>query len=904
VEGNRTDWVKPDTLLCTETLQKLLPRPPGHQLENREGLKELIAPLSRSIPLTNKKAGPKPSHDPSESEGPSEAFALWERCFEVILEEAASRCGEMLRLNRARRLQIEKRLESLGGPQALGLEAAIQSRVGTPEHHSLQRFVNELALFHLFQFLLWRRLGGEAKDQENTNLPFSLQKLIRHGKNAASPLSSHDPRFLKQNLFSWFHLSQQTLDRLALFLRQLPPTIIDASLLHSIAQHLIQKISPSEKPVDLHFARFLWQLIASRSDSGPIRLPARGSARIAHSEHGGIVLAAKSSGIEPLVASFSFGVRNELELYITEMLLQLEKELPPAAHDLEVEKLEPKGPVLFPRSQLKNSATSLALFIEANKGEFGEMISCLNSLSDGGMLLAACQTYWPAEASPSAEKVRDAILRTGLVCEIIDLRQLAGWPPATSPKCLFLIQRSNSREIRDSQRPRIVRFRGQISSEETAKIYNSILESRAVASATGELKSEPVAGLANVKQELLEAAATQQQLRAHPWISLTDPAFFEATALLRRSPTKAHLCGTVMRNLGKSRPEKSIVLIEEASSLTAYTGTASSEEGGFLFLPDSNCREHPLFFKSQFLATPAQFFYRIGKEEPSAKPKGAQGRHTEQLLKMVPMVRILPSGLSVVNQKEMSWTREDLRTGLPEVMANFVGNGDRAALYQWCLNAEAAAESLIAEANELVNHLHPGTDFKRFFLPEKILSPSPRLVLQLFQHLDQSPLLQHPLIHVTRLKPVADFRITDFQIDANSPAGVSEVKILQGSEVVVRLTGPTLYLQAATEQIKLGRTFREWSDRIRLPTDLKLLNSQVSAVIECSEQKLKLAQGILEGLDLVFSFLLGLSRSWQDDTALKAMKKFLGPAGLASPLPVQSRFSPESKAVQTKGLLQ
>jgi hypothetical protein len=98
-------------------------------------------------------------------------------------------------------------------------------------------------------------------------------------------------------------------------------------------------------------------------------------------------------------------------------------------------------------------------------------------------------------------------------------------------------------------------------------------------------------------------------------------------------------------------------------------------------------------------------------------------------------------------------------------------------------------------------------------------------------------------------------------------------------DAVLRLNGPSLILQATLLEIqqRVGRPWREVSDRLRFPTDFSLVRTQLQEVIKSIDAQLQFTREHLAVLDQIFCCLMGLSKSFADEEARLAMRHHLSP---------------------------
>ncbi|RYZ96590.1 MAG: hypothetical protein EOP11_23275, partial [Proteobacteria bacterium] len=170
-------------------------------------------------------SAPNIAPSPSAAAGPllpGEEFSRWDRCLELLVADFLSRRHELLRLNKARKNQIEEFLRQHSGLNT-SLEEAVQARIGGPEQEALQLFAHQACVFYLLQIVLlkrWVDRGQLAPDTLKLNgqtTNWLITSFLR--RNAfRGMMSRHDWSFLKQNLFSWFSPTKETWEHLRLLI--------------------------------------------------------------------------------------------------------------------------------------------------------------------------------------------------------------------------------------------------------------------------------------------------------------------------------------------------------------------------------------------------------------------------------------------------------------------------------------------------------------------------------------------------------------------------------------------------------------------------------------------------------------------------------------------------------------
>lgn len=895
-------------LLCPDTLRAALRTTRDPSLPAREGLKEFLSAPAISAP-------PPPVE---------EEFSRWERGLEILVEEFTNRKHELLRLNKARKSQIEEFIRARSKLD-LKLEDALQSRLGSPEQEALQLFAHQACVFFLLQTLLLKRwvdrklLGADCLNLHGQTLNWQITGFLR--KNSPKGMMSrHDWSFLKQNLFSWFSPSKETWERLRLLLEpvDLSKESVDfpARLLQSLgARSRLSLLGFTPKLID---SSALWRLLLEQK-AFDLRLDSAAQLDFAHEGSGPVLVSGLKNG-ESLNSLRELSHRKELhgawaftdsdfERYLSEMFILWDSasEIPrinihPRSVLRVLSKDAAKASSLFADgAKMPYQAQFGACFQEGEGEELSDVSYLLDQLRENGLLLVAANVFWPTEASDACEKIREAVLRKASVRLVIDLRQLTGGSGEHLPKGVFLLEKCSSKELRDSNRPQILRIRGHLQKQQVSSAWDAIIEHIRHESTPGEVSVRALSSLGEgVRLEAMAAAASQQELRSSPWITLSDPAFYEASGRLRRSPSKAFTLGMILRwKSGMQAPsQRGILLQEQSKSLLAATpndtGIFQADLPQYLFLPESSVAEHPSFFVAQVHSAPVQFWYRLEQEQNAGRRQKQLERQSEQRLKLMPLMRLFEQG-TLVPVQQPAPVIESIDDARQQLQAIFrqpsLGMSERARLHQLILGLENSVRQNLEVCADFSQHLFPSLEVKRWNIPTSVPEPSPMLALDIFRHLDRSSLLQHPSVHVTKLRAAHDFKVTNVAFQEMALGGLGELTVFQGMDAVLKLNGPSLLLKAALDEVqrRLGRPWRETAEKILFPTDFMLVQAQLKEVVRSIERQLQLTRQYLALLDQVFCCLFGLSPSFADESVRIAMRRHLSP----EETPIQGRFQKE-----------
>lgn len=901
-----------DGLFCPDTLRTAMRATQQAPVDAREGLKELLSNPgpAASAPTADLAADATAESAPGEPE-----FSRWERCLDVLVEEFLLRKFELLRLNKARKTQIETFLKSRT-QRDIPLEEAVQARVGTPEHEGLQLFAYQACVFHLLQvFLLkrWSDRGLVSRESLRTNAQ-SVNWQITSFLKKHSPkglMGRHDWSFLKQNLFSWFSPSAETWERLRLLLEPVDLSLetadFPARLLAQLGQH--SRLSLLGFRPQLADSRALWHLLLQQKVLD-LRLDSLDDLDFSSISSSPVLVSGLRNG-ECLSALRELSSRQEIhgvwaftdsefERYLSEMFIlwdcaagvpRINIHSRSTLRDLSRDAV--KAASLFTDGQRTPYQAQLAAsFQDEPETEMEDTNFLLDQLKENGLLMLVSSQFWPTDPGETAEKLRDLVLKKAAVRLIIDLRQLSGNSGEKLPKAVFVLEKCSSKEIRDSNRPLIVRARGHLDAGEVQGFWAAVLESIRYGSVPGEVQSRPLPALGEgLRLELMDAAASQQELRATPWITLSDPAFFQASGRLKRSPSRAHNFCTILRwKPGMKPPSQRVLLLREhARTLVAdlpgdHNGNENvdSEAHQYLFVPENGIAEQPDYFVAQIHSAPIQFWFRLEQEQKAGKRQKQAERQSEQRLKMMPLVRLFEPGalVPVAAAAKPVASLSEARGELAGIFRkSHLGMAERAKLHEIICGLEHSIRQNIAVCADFTHHLFPQLSVGRVELPGHLPEIAPSLAMDIFRHLDRSPVSHHPSIHVAKLRTAHDFKVTNASLQELSSGTLAELKVYHGGEAVLRLSGPTLLLRAALEEIqkRVGRPWRETAERLLLPTDFMLVQTQLKEVTRSIESQLQLTRDHQALLDQAFCCLLGLTGGFEDESVRIAMRRHLSP---------------------------
>lgn len=886
-------------LFCPDTLRAAFRTARESDMPAREGIKELLSP---NAPASSAAA------DAPSAPMPEPEFDRWERCLELLVGEFLLRKFELLKLNKARRDKIEEFIRERAKVETT-LENAVQSRLGCPEHEALQLFAHQVCVFHLLQVLLLKRwvdrdlvsadslkLSGQTLNWQITSF---LKKNCRNGV-----MQRHDWSFLKQNLFSWYSPTRETWERLRLLLE--PANLagesgdFPARLLRSLGSHT--RLSLLGFNPSLIDSGALWSLLLEQK-AFDLRLESMEQLDIASETSGPVLLSGLRNGEslnslrelargKELHGAWAF-TDSDFERYLSEMFILWEcaSEIPrinihgrPLLKELSRDVV--KATSFFGDStRVPYQAHFGACFQDGEGDELEDVPYLLDQLKENGLLLISSDVFWPTDTDPATERLRDAVLRKASLRLIVDLRQLTGNSGERIPKGVYILEKCGSKELRDSNRPQILRARGHLLPKNAQATWRHVIDCIRHETSPGEVSVKAIEG---VRLESMAAAASQQELRSSPWITLSDPAFYEASGRLRRNPSKAFTLGTIMRwKDGMQIPsQRGLVFQEHSKNLLAglpgESGIFAEETPRFLLLPEASVVEQPAFFVAQVLSAPVQFWYRLELEQNTGKRQKHIDRQSEQRLKLMPLVRLFEPGtlLPAPGAVKGIESIEEVRHQLMSIFRQpTLGMNEKARLHQIVLSLEHSVRQSLEVCSDFSKHLFPELIIQRSSIPATLPDLSPKMALDIFRHLDHSPLLQHPAIHMSRLRQAHDFKVTNCSFEENALGAMGELKIFHGIDPVIKLSGPSLLLKAAHDEIqrRIGRPWRETAARIIFPTDFMLVQTQLKEVARSIERQLQLTREQLALLDQIFCCLLGLSSSFTDESVRVAMRRHLSP---------------------------
>jgi hypothetical protein len=189
---------------------------------------------------------------------------------------------------------------------------------------------------------------------------------------------------------------------------------------------------------------------------------------------------------------------------------------------------------------------------------------------------------------------------------------------------------------------------------------------------------------------------------------------------------------------------------------------------------------------------------------------------------------------------------------------------ENARLHEIVLSLENSIAQNLSLCSELTTQLFPELTLRRWNLPFQLPELAPRKALE---------------VQIQRLRQMQDFKVTQTELQELPPGGISELKVFNGIEPAVKLTGPSLILRAAHEEFqkRAGRPWRETSERLSYPTDVRLLQDQLREVVKMAERQLEATREHLAVMDQIFCCLFGLAANFTDEGARQTIRHHLSP---------------------------
>lgn len=889
-------------LLCKETLHNSLRHSTNVSVNSREGLKALLDPNLQNLP------SPTPA--------PVTNAALhWENCLQILVDDFCAKKGELLKLNKARRTQIEIALQKYNDlPPPITLEQLHGARPGSKEHEAFIHFAFETAAFQLLQILLlkrWVDLGMMPADLLQNNEHTLNWKITSFLKKHYPKrlLQKNEWRFLKQNIYSWHSPSKEAWQRVRLHIA--PLSLENAAedfpiqiLFHACGPHRMAALGISKH---MPLAEFSWKLLLKflsfEEQKGVCTVSPILIAGLAQGQS--LVAFEKTSHRRDLQRVLGF-TENDFEHFLTEiLLLWANPQNIPHPQLLPISLLNKTNTTgehdfLQEKNALLQQPISLAYFHgpNGNGNNFEQALQCIDLLEEHGLLLLCSSQFWTTEDSPEAANFREAVLKKCSIRLILDLRQCTygarNTNPGELPKGYYVLEKCNTREWRDSNRPLVFKAKGTIANAEALQSLWADMEKHLDGSLLpGEIFTSTSNG--TLKLEAMAAAATQQQLKASPWNTLTETCYYEISGELKRLPLRIYGCGNILRakNVENVSTFKGGIALQEVPGKALITENLQSKATQYLFIPDRTIAESPVYFSAMINSSPIQFWYRLEHEQDLKKRGRSQERQTEQLLKFMPVARIFTNSLHLPteNRSRLGFASWEIALSSADRLLSkrdHLSSNEQLELHDLVVDLENAISRHISTALDFVKHLFPELTMERWCLPTNLPEISALHAMNLLKHLDQLPLAHHPAIQVVHLRAVHDFRLSQAKI--NTVYGpISEMLLFSGNDPVIRLQGPSLFIRYLYSELqkKIGRSWLETVQKTFLPADAALVNAQIQEFLKITSSEIQNARQMIECQNTIFSVLFGVAKSVNDTGRLNTIRRHLNPEENKIILPVQ-----------------
>lgn len=168
--------------------------------------------------------------------------ARWQHLLDLLVQEFLIRRHEVSRLDKTRREDRNRSQACIRN--RLIPDGILDSKVGSRENEGLLIFAHELALFHLLQILLAKRLHdlnlikAQPLNPANGTINWLLSRYIK-SHSGRKVQGKDDWTFTKQNLYSWFAPSSDSWERIRLSLESASLTEVSdpGSIFNSIESH-------------------------------------------------------------------------------------------------------------------------------------------------------------------------------------------------------------------------------------------------------------------------------------------------------------------------------------------------------------------------------------------------------------------------------------------------------------------------------------------------------------------------------------------------------------------------------------------------------------------------------------------------------------------------------------------
>ncbi len=895
-------------------------------------LKEWIADdFSPPLPRDTVSRGTASRNTPPRNTSLPPRLSSWEKSLGLLVNYFMEEKYTLVQLNPGRRKQIEAYINKLGNLSSLtSLDRIITAPAESKEHEGLLCFAQEMAVFQLLQFLVlkrWHDLGcipSASLEDLAKKLNWQITSYLRK-RNKNQLFMSYQWSFLKINIYSWFKPSMQVWNKIIHLTKDINLATASENFLIEMLQRSHKK--PFLKKMGLTFSsmytRLTWELLFKQKqlDEG-----SEDQVTLGFGEANRTFISGLSGGCS-LTSLYAmdpnshwegiYGFANsEFEKFISEILLlwAIGLDTVPA---VKIEKNDllfhgkNKSQKNFPfqSAHVPNDIGHILCFPEdalESSSDIKAAIELLPRILENGTLLLASNTYWITDNSKLSESMRKHCLSECTLRLIIDFRhlifpdsELHGGQP---PKCLYILEKHSNREIRDANRPRIIKARGVIADAASLeKLWQLVLDCMDIDCDPGEVKRFSVGEkLQRANVECMSAATDQRHLNIAPWTSLSDPAFYTISSSLKRHPYKIAHRGTLIPPQQHAQMVPSLqrgVCLMELPGKSLYGSCYLSEiektypdytkqSRQYIFIPDINVMESRAFFAAMINSSPVQFWYRLEWEQNCyGRKRRCTGKQLEMLLKFMPVAQLFSQG-DKYPPFQSRGSALDVFPSIDDILPLLDPDSsieDRLRLHQYILDLEFTTAHHISIVKECAAHLFPDYEISRWHIPEELPDISGECSFQALSHLEQVPLCQHPAFQFTLLKNTTDFKVSSVKIRPLH-TGYHELTLYSGSVPMLKVQGSSLLIQTANGAIqrRIGRAWSEISKKVTFPLDESLTRKQISQFVQLTETEIQTTVRAVALLDFIFCRLFHLSGSSPFEGDTQIIRNYLNPENVAS----------------------
>lgn len=862
----------------------------------------------------NRSPAPFPTYAPVDSEiaklDPEKNASVFsfDHAILRIAAEFEANFHQVEQLNSGRKKAIIDRISRLANlPQPAPLKNIVKAIPGSDLQNARVQFAHEIALFQFMLYIATRKwqertnFNTKIMDRSSGSLNFQMQNILRETMpNRGVPTQTW--AFLRQNIYSWYKLSKETTQFLNL--------------------HYQNRLNSNTKP----FVDWLGTYLAK--NKGWNHLENLTVFELLHSclemfcekrDFDKFFLYGLSRGlILPLIKektdcaeSVALFAEDDLELYLSELLLLIinEKAKDETAIVLKDQLYDPSysgNRGLFPdqRHFLADGADLLFYLpsevVDAEQ-ELNELALLFRHVNEGGILAASCQSYWPLEDSEVAAFLRKESLKNMAIKMIIDLRHLVNESEDLHlPQCWYIIEKVSSKEIRDDNRPQILKAIGGI---ENKQQLMQLWQKTKDLLGSDRLQNDMTQAVVNVPQpirlECMRAATQQANLNHAPWTSLTEPAFYDISAKLKRSRTKINNCGTLVvpqsetlfHDNGQNQAVQRSTYIIEIPGKAVFAFDPQSEHQQkvaesvidkyrkaqpFLFVPDISFHERASFLSALVNSSAIQFWYHLEWEQQNQL--NIRTRRRNSFLKLMPALKLLSDGVEEPSLVDIS------PDSLPEVQQHFQTAWRERNLthtYSIVLSLEEFVHKHLGILLDCGKYLFEDFEAFRWNLPRRLPELSFSRVQPALDYLQKVSLAEHPAFHIHPIKSVrGDFVVRDVSIEKTSIG--TNIYIYNQNEAVLSISGEAeiLHWLKSLLEASMGKSWELIAKSTQMPLDVSVMKSQISEYIKMTEYELTATREACALIDEIFCCLFELSLDGENNHS-QFIRSYLNPEHVA-----------------------